>query len=429
MREINSSYMARDKPTKESYYARILRINEKESSVEHAKTSLIHFENFCKDIYKKDSEKVIDDLKVLAKKDSVNVAEFLDDLINYLSNLKKINRKTKERTGDKIAGITVKGYFSDVKGYLRHHRIKINNDEIKEFVTFPKSRKERTEPIKLEDIQLLVEKADSTRTIFYKLMATSGIRLAELLQLQKHHFDLNQYPARINISSAIAKNGNGRITFTTKEVSEDLKLILLNLEHDDLVFNKSKTLGRAKLTEETYFSRLRVKCNIAEYDPSGKKHRVRIHKLRKWFNSTVTLAGMSTEIRQTLTGWDSFEGTYHEYTIQELADEYLKIENHLLVSPEWRAKYEIEQKDKKLAEIQDLKKKVDSLDDLALVFGKGLWQDARKIEILKEVQGIKLNQKQKMNLEELLSENWFDTESPVVTSLLKQFLSKDDSNE
>ncbi len=429
MQEIHDfSYMSRPKPTKESYYTRILRKNEKESSVDHAKISLTHFENFCKDVYKKESEKVIEDLKVLAKKDSVNVAEFLDDLVNYLSKLKKMNMKTKERTGDKIAGITVKGYFSDIKGYLRHHRIKIDNDEIREFVTFPKSRKEREDPIKLEDIQKLVKKSKGIRTIFYKLMATSGIRLAELLQLQKHHFELNQYPARINISSAIAKNSNGRITFTTKEVSEDLKLILMNLEYDDLVFNKSKTLGRAKLTEETSFARLRVKCNIAEYDPSGKKHRVRIHKLRKWFNSTVTLAGMSTEIRKTLMGHDSYDGTYHEYTVQELADEYLKIENHLLISPEWRAKYEIEQKDKKLAEIQDLKKKVDSLDSSVLVFGKELWQEAKKKEILKEIQGMKLNQRQKMNLEELISEDWFKTDSKIVLEYFRNSSLEDEES-
>ena len=426
MQEISDySYMARDKPTKESYFKRILRKNEKESSVEHAKISLVHFERFCNDVYKKESEKVIDDLKVLAKKDSDNVVDFLDDLMNYLSNLKKMNRKTKERTGERIAGITAKGYFSDIKGYLRHYRIKINNDELRQFVTFPKTRKEREDPIKLEDIQKLVEKADDTRTVFYTLMATSGIRLGELLQLQRHHFDLNQYPARIHIPSSIAKNGHARITFTTKEVSEKLKLILMNLDPDDLVFNKSKTTARAKLTEETYFDRLRVKCNIAEYVPSGKKHRVRIHKLRKWFNSTVTLAGMPTEIRQTLTGWDSFEGTYHEYTTQELAEEYAQIEDHLLITPEWRAKYEIKQKDKKLAEIQELKKIVDSLDELSTDFGKSLWQEAKKKEILQEVQGLKLNQKQKMNLDELLSEDWFETESPAVLNLLKQFSTED----
>ena len=135
---------------------------------------------------------------------------------------------------------------------------------------------------------------------------------------------------------------------------------------------------------------------------------------------------MSTEIRKSLMGHDSYDGTYHEYTIQELADEYLKIENHLLISPEWRAKYEIKQKDKKIAEIQELKKKVDSLDNLSLEYGKEIWQEANKIRILKQLQGVKLNPKQKMKLEELISEDWFRTESIEVKNYLDALTSKDD---
>lgn len=368
--------MQRAKPTRQSYFDNIYRVSEKETSVIHARISLSHFDRFCDKIYKNNPENVIDELKIESKKDSEVIINFLEDLINYLSAIKKIDRKTGTRTGDKIATITVKGYFADIKRYIRHYRIPINNDEIREFVKLPKTRKEIEERIELKDIQKLIDQADSTRRVFYKLLATSGIRLGEVLQLRKNHFDMNHYPIRIHVPSNIAKNGHARISFTTKEVSTELKTILNELEHDDLVFNKSESLARAKLTEETYFARLRVKCGIAEYEPSGKKHRVRMHKLRKWFNSTVTNGGMFTEHRQTITGWDSFEGTYHEYSAQELGEAYLKVEKHLFLSPEWRAKYEISQKDNQLMEenekltssIRKLENKVENQQDTIIQF-------------------------------------------------------------
>lgn len=390
----NSNLRRMLKPTKESFFERILRKSNKESSVIHAKISLIHFEKFCKKIYKKSSNQVIEELQVLVKKDPNHVIDFLDDLMAYLVNIRKINRKTNKREGDFIASITAKGYFSDIKLYLRHYRISIDNDAVRQFITFPKSRKEIEEPVTLDDIQKLVANANPIRKLFYLLLATTAIRLGELLQLKKHHFDLNQQPGKIYIPSKIAKNGHARITFTTREVKGDLKLFLMNLDDDDLVFIKSKSLERAKLTEETYFARLRVKCKISEMDPSGLKHRVRMHKLRKWFTTTTTRAGMPTEIRQTMEGWNgNFEETYHNYSTQELAEEYAKIENHLLIMPEWKAKHEIKEKDKQLRKIKeqestltDLQNHVDNveqnlnkkMDELRITKVEKLWQ---KIEL------------------------------------------------
>ena len=354
--------MQRTKPTKQSFFDNLYRISEKESTVEHARISLVHFERFCEKIYQKEQDQVVEELKIESKKDPEIIIDFLEDLIHYLIDIKKIDHRTGERTGDRIAVITVKGYFASIKRYLRHYRIVINNEDIKDFVKLPKTRKEIEDRLELEDIQKLVDNAHPLRSTFYKLLATSGMRFGEALQLKKNHFDLNCNPVRIHIPSNIAKNNHARIVFTTKEVMVGLKEILPELEHDDLVFARSETLSRAKLTEETYFARLRVKCKIAEYEPSGKKHRVRIHKLRKWFNSTITNAGMKTEHRQTITGWDSFEGTYHEYSAQELGDEYLKIENHLLIDAEWRLKYEIKQKDQELR--KENEKLTSSLDDL-----------------------------------------------------------------
>ena len=94
MREIHySSYMSRSKPTKESYFDGIYRTSEKESSVEKAKVSLIHFERFCEKIYKKKSDEVIAELKIKSKNDSEITIDFLTDLIHYLSDIKKEDKK------------------------------------------------------------------------------------------------------------------------------------------------------------------------------------------------------------------------------------------------------------------------------------------------------------------------------------------------
>ncbi len=354
--------LARHTPTKESFLARILRKSNKPKSVSHAEISLVHFENFCKKIYKKDSYTVIKELSKVVKKNPVELYEFLDSFVAFLVEIKKEDKKTNQRTGDAIAPVTVRGYFADLKGYLRHHSISIDNDMLRQHVILPKILKEEDKPIVLEDIQKLIEKADDVRTALYLVLTSSGMRLGESIQLRKHHFDLNQNPVKITIPANIAKNSKGRSTFISNEATEKVKPLLEKIDHDDLVFTKSSDSERAGLTEENYFARLRVKCNLLEKQTNGRKFRVHIHKFRGWFTTTATNAGMSQPHVDSITGWSSFKSTYHKYESSKLAEEYSKIEPSILISPEWRAVHEIKEKDEKLTQIRHQDKRISELE-------------------------------------------------------------------
>jgi len=332
--------------TKESFFNRIYRKNNSQKSVNHAKISLIHFERYCKKEYNKHTYEVIAEVKADTKKDPLVVYNFLEDLVGYLTSIKKKN-------GQVIASATVIGYLNDSKQFLRYMGISVDNGMVNQYVSIPRAFKEIPKPFKIEELQLLIENANHLRKAMYLTLLSSGIRLGEILQLIKEDFDFTKDPVRITIPAKIAKNRHSRITFISKEARSKLESILLNLENDDRVFTSACDTERAELTEDQYFARLRTKCKLDDYDPGEKRHRITIHKFRKWFTSAIVKNGMLPEYKNSITGWSSFDETYHEFDIEELASSYRKIEPYLYITPEFQAKFKIKEKDKQLAKIKE----------------------------------------------------------------------------
>lgn len=59
---------------------------------------------------------------------------------------------------------TIKLYFGIVQTYLRIvHRVKIKSEDIKDYVIFPKIRKDARKPISLDSLKLLFGKCDPER--------------------------------------------------------------------------------------------------------------------------------------------------------------------------------------------------------------------------------------------------------------------------
>ncbi len=335
----------------EDFRQKVWRQSRSEGMLNNVDVTFTMFERFCQDSYKKSSSRVITKLKsdILKAhrqgKSTKKLYLFLDNFAQWLSEY-----KPKKKSG--LAPTTIRGYFSEIIQFLRYNEILIDNNMLKQFVSLPKKLKELPQPITIDEINILVINADEIRSAMYLTLVSSGIRVGEALQLRKKDFEMKSDPARITLPARITKSRQGRYSFISREAKLKLIPILVSLEDDDLVFTKSNGVMRAELTEELYFTRLRKKVGLTEMESSGLKHKITIHKFRKFF-ATKAERKLGIQVSGALLGHSPYMKTYYEYEVSQLANLYSDLEAELTISPEHRQKLIIENQQK---EISDLKR-------------------------------------------------------------------------
>ena len=335
----------------EEFRQKIYRQSRSENMLGHVDTSFKMLERFCQHSYEKNSTSVIKKLKAdLQKaqregKSTKKLYLFLDNFVQWLTEYKP-------RRKDQLSPSTVMNYYTQVLQFLRYNEILIDNSMLKQFVTLPKKLKELPEPIKRDEINILVINSDAKRQALYLVLSSSGIRIGEALQLRKMDFEIHSNPVRIVLPARITKSKQARYSFISSEAKEKLIPLLEQLESDDLVFATSDRIMRAELTEEQYFQRLRKRVRLDDMASSGTKHRISIHKFRKFF-ATKSERKLGIQVSGALIGHSPYMKTYYEYEPSELAELYSGLEPDLAISPEFRQKLTIERQEK---EITDLKR-------------------------------------------------------------------------
>lgn len=335
----------------EQFRQNIWRRSRSEGMLAHVDVSFTMFERFCQESYKKRSLGVIAKLKLDIQKayregtGNKKLYLFLDNFVQWLSEYtpkKKAN----------LSPITIRSYLSEIIQFLRYNEILIDNDLLKHFVSLPKTLKELPQPITRDEINILVSNADEKRSALYLTLVSSGIRIGESLQLRKRNFEMKSDPAKIFLPAQITKTRQARYSFISRETKLKLIPILAKLEDDDLVFTDSNGVRRAELTEETYFTRLRKKVGLTEMESSGLKHKITLHKFRKFF-ATRAERKLGVQVSGALLGHNPYMKTYYEYEPSQLAKLYSDLESELTILPEHRQKLIIENQEK---EISDLKR-------------------------------------------------------------------------
>lgn len=178
------------------------------------------------------------------------------------------------------------------------------------------------------------------------LLASSGMRPGEALQLELDDIDLDQDPPQINIRGAITKNGEPRISFMSREAAEVLKAwfqvrdqyLASSLRRGDGFWRGRpvKTLDDPRIFPFTYsvvitaWHNALKKSGHYSKDKSTGRLQIHPHMLRKFFLSQFT--GDNTKHGEELAGHSGYlTDAYRRIPRAELAEEYKKVEPRLTI--------------------------------------------------------------------------------------------------
>jgi len=285
--------------TREQFLEKVKKRSGSDNSKQGANTSLQNFEYFCQKAYKKPIEEVIEDLKMYEKKDGHQNRAFrvLDNWVSFLQEDHPdivINRNLphqKPRILIKKMPTSIRTYFQYVRKYMRLRGLRLDRDDLSEFVTVPVIEEELDpEPFTHEEIRLVLSYASPIRRILYMVLKDSGMRIGETCAIQKCHVDFDKNPVEIRIPAKLTKKSKARTTYISRETVPDLKRYLSKKDDLDLVFGNNPKVVLAVQNEDHYFKDLRKKLAkinpvFAERYEHNRRFKKNLHSLRA-FTST-----------------------------------------------------------------------------------------------------------------------------------------------
>ena len=265
----------------------------------------------------------------LAKKYLEGKVSPLVDLKGYKDYLTKLKRPPHSIS----QGVTC------VRIWLEHYDHELSSKDMRELKKhMPSQRTGVTREGELSpDIvkTILSHTADTRLKSAILLMLTSGIRVGELVKLTIDDVDLKKNS--IYISDLIAKSGVTRTTFFTNEARDALVAYLK--ERDKYVAQAKKFTPRLgqryqesdllfPITTNVFRTTMNAalkKSGLHQIDKRTNRANVHPHSLRKYFSSTLKLAGMQEGIVENLMGHTTqLSAAYGIYSDAQLREQYQK---------------------------------------------------------------------------------------------------------
>lgn len=342
--------------TEQDWLNRMYRKSESKRTKDSAITSLNMFDFFCND-QKVTREQMIEKYQELFNQDKPDIRSIclsLDKFIQFLDQEHEeimMNIKCAPRVFSKKSPKSIKVYFGFIKSYLRIcHGIKITTEDIKDYVNFPKNRKEPRRPISIDTLKIIFNNANPERRALYYTLVTSGMRISEALSLTKKNFHFGENPVRITLEAENTKTKEGRETYITSEAYEKIKPLLEGKKDNELIFTNYDNVDDAVVNEEQNFGYLRKTLGLTEKYPNSSRFVVNIHALRSYFHTKASQKHGS-DYANALDGHGSYLKQYYREDPKERAKKYKELEPSLFIES---LKLESEKtKDKIIEDLQE----------------------------------------------------------------------------
>ena len=193
--------------TREQWFGRYHTIK----TTNQAKIAMNAFDAFLKSEYKNNDEEEI--LSELRDSHEQKRYIFLDQMVQFWN-----------QDGTKSPA-TIENYFMFIRSYLRSQGIKTHPEDIKEYVSFPKKLKEIRRPLQVEQIRELMQYCNREYKAFFLVLASSGMRMGEVLGLTLDNVDFKTTPTKITIPARITKTKQERECYISGEATKALKIL------------------------------------------------------------------------------------------------------------------------------------------------------------------------------------------------------------
>ena len=283
-----------------------------------------------------------------------------------VTHLKKMSWRAKSAQ-------SIQSYFSFIKEFLRKcYGIRLSSDDVRDFIKFPKDKKQLRQSLDIATIKKLLTHADPKRRALYYVLLTSGMRLGEALSLKKSNFKTDVRPIQIHLHAKDTKTKEARDTFITEEAWERVEPIYQQTAEGEFLFHNYKEVYPATTNEDRYFGRLRTKIAKMYGDkapceefPEGTgilkryeesiRYCVQIHAFRSYFMTKASLKH-GTDYSHGIAGHHTYLDQYIRIDFEQQKKMYLELEKDLLLESARIASKQFHQ-----AEVAELTARLDKL--------------------------------------------------------------------
>jgi len=287
----------------------------------------------------------------LTKKQTLKLTELATQYINEDRNYYKDLLEFVVTLND-VPPKTVRVYYSGIKEFLYHNDVEFSHRELKNIKHKLPKGNTRTEEIDLEIelINQLIEHMGIKGKALVLTLASSGMRIGEALQIELDDIDMQSVPTSIYIRGEYTKNKMQRYTFVGKEAKTAL-LEWLKVRDSYLESAQNRNNGLVKsgignhkseddnrvfpfsytVAGQMWNNALEKSENLSIDKSTGRK-KIRIHALRKFYRTHLTL-GCQLDIVEALMGHEGYlTDAYRRYTKKQLGEIYLEHEHLVYVT-------------------------------------------------------------------------------------------------
>ena len=299
--------------------------------------SLHRFEEFLRVKYSLE----VDQLFLQFENKQQEPINVLDEYYTFLS-------QNKPKKGNKTySSATILQYVIIAKEFLNNEGCKIYNEDLRQKFKLPKIRRIYEKGLDKATINRLIRFANPKLATVILITCSSGMRIAEIVQLRLCDLDFTTTPTTISIRASTTKTGEARLTHITSEATKALKDYLTKQKlnnNDDYIF-LSKHVVPADSEEEQYSKWVfgtrenlenqlaRLICSIPGLDTKNENGRytIHFHAFRKWFKTQVTDTHQS-DFAEALMGHKSLKLVYYLQNDKARAKTYLGVEHALTIA-------------------------------------------------------------------------------------------------
>lgn len=285
-----------------------------QKSIQNARNALIVFASF---------EKKLPDEYVKEIKGGRDVYTFLDDYVGWLVE------------ECKLAPNSLKNYLSIAKKFLRFREVDVSNEKVRNKVELPRMYTvTRDRAPTIEEIRKMLINSKLNGSVIITMLASSGMRIGELLSLRVKDVDFTKKPATVRLRPEVTKDRQGRYCF----ISDEAKYFLLEYlgenvnkpEHHIFVSRHHASPHIGYWNADAIVSRAIRAAGIEEKDDGGRDV-IHLHSFRKFFFSQLVPI-LGREVVEALMGHKEFlDASYRRFTEDQMRAFYLKGMNAVTV--------------------------------------------------------------------------------------------------